>query len=147
MACFFQELASKGEKREMMTSSRFSKTLIAGDMLVWLAFTLGGIAFHHVPGSLLLQAVRIGGPFFLGYFVAALLLGALSSPSRGGGRVRASVGAWSLGTGLGILLRTVVEGRYPVTTFVLITYAFSGFLLLGWRAGYGWLSRSSEDPS
>ncbi len=105
-----------------------------GDALIWLAFTLGGMAFHQVAGSPVMEALRIGGPFFGGYFLAAGLLGAFSPSLRGWALAGSSLKAWGVGTGLGILLRMVVEGRTPVGTFVLVTFAFSGILLLGWRA-------------
>lgn len=113
-----------------------SSALWLGDGLVWLAFTLGGMRFHNVTGSLVGEALRIGAPFLVGYFVSAWLLGALTPTNSGRQFGRSSALAWLVGTGLGVLLRMVVEGRTPVGAFVAVTFAFSGVLLLGWRLLY-----------
>lgn len=119
-----------------------SHALLVGDSLVLLAFTLGGMAFHSVPGTVGSQAARIAAPFFLGYFLVAYLLGALRVGGGGWEFTFRSAGAWLAGIGLGVLLRIALEGRLPVGSFVMVTFAFTGALLLGWRALY-WLVSAS----
>lgn len=118
-----------------------SRPLIVGDSLVLLAFSIGGIAFHDVPGSIPMELARIGLPFAAGYFPAAVLVGGLRrdpSPWRFAG---STVLAWLLGIGLGVMIRTVMNGRAPIPIFFEVTLLFTGLLLLSWRALYWWLSR------
>jgi hypothetical protein len=104
---------------------------------VLLAFSLGGLLFHKVPGPWYAELARIGLPYLLGYFSVARLLGADRRPQDGKFALR-SVTAWALGIGLGVLLRVVVQGRIPATSFVVVTYAFTGLLLALWRGAYCW---------
>lgn len=116
--------------------AKMSLWLLLGDALVLALFSAGGLAFHSVSGAAFVELTRIGAPFALGYFLVAHLLQATrwdAAPARFMGR---SAAAWLLGIGLGILLRIVVEGRVPIASFLAVTYAFTGALLLGWRAVY-----------
>lgn len=115
--------------------------LLVGDALVLLVFSLGGIAFHRVPGSAWLQLWRIGLPFALGYFLVAGMLGALRPTVVGLEFARRSAAAWVVGIGLGVLLRVIIEGRTPIPSFLLVTFLFTGTLLLTWRGLYWSLSR------
>ena len=114
----------------------FSTALLLGDGLALLVFTVGGIVFHHVPGQVLAQAARIGLPFLVGYLLTAFLLGAMRRPASGKLFAARSVLALVAGIALGVLLRMVVEGHPPTVSFVLVTLAFNGSLLMLWRAVY-----------
>lgn len=117
-----------------------------GDGLVLLAFSLGGMAFHRVPGNPLLELVRIGLPFAIGYFVVAYLLGGTRWDASGYRFAGRTLGSWLLGIGLGVLLRVAVEGRPPIFSFVTVTMAFTGSLLVIWRGAYWWVRRSGPTP-
>ena len=122
-----------------------SGALVLGDAAVLLAFCAGGIAFHDTPGSWPLELARIGFPFVLGYYLCAHLTGALLWEPDGRRFSSRTLLAWLTGVGLGILLRVVLEGRFPMPTFVVVTYLFTGALLSLWRAAY-WRSNKEKGP-
>ena len=115
--------------------------LLIGDSLVLLVFSLGGLTFHRVSGSVWIEIARIGLPFVLGYFLVAGILGALRPTTVGKEFAGRSVTAWFVGIGLGVLLRIIIEGRVPIPSFLLVTFLFTGTLLLTWRGLYWRLSR------
>lgn len=107
-----------------------------------IAFSVGGMSFHDTQGPWLLEFFRIGWPFFVGYGLSALLLGAWRVPDFGRNYFRSGTLAWLVGISLGMLLRIVATGRVPITSFIFVTLGFTGVLLLGWRAIYRiWGSR------
>jgi hypothetical protein len=120
--------------------------LLFGDGLVLLAFSLGGMAFHHVPGNPVVELIRIGLPFAIGYFLMAHLLGGTRWDASGRKFAGRTLGSWLVGIGLGVLLRVVVEGRPPILSFVLVTFAFTGTLFVLWHGAYWWVRRLGPTP-
>ncbi len=105
-------------------------------MIVLLLFSLGGMAFHKVDGLWVGQLFRIGWPFFVGYFAAAAIMGAWLPNDFGKRYFQNGTLAWLVGIGLGILLRMISTGRIPLTSFIAVTFTFTGILFLLWRFLY-----------
>ena len=119
-----------------------SAPLVLGDVVILLLFSLGGMAFHKVDGLWVGQLFRIGWPFFTGYIVAAVTLGAWINHDFGKRYFQSGAWAWIVGIGLGILLRVVSTGRVPLTSFIVVTFTFTGLLFLLWRLLYRTIRRS-----
>lgn len=109
---------------------------MAGDLIVLLAFTGLGMAFHHVGGNPLLAFVRIGLPFVAAYTLVALAVGAWQQ-EQSKPWLRAGL-TWLAGIGLGLGLRYLVQGPFAAI-FAQITLAFTGVCLALWRGLYQWL--------
>ena len=126
---------------------KIDKKLLAIDLFVLLAFSAGGVKFHHVGGSVVLQVFRIIWPFAVGFAISGLILKAyLRPPTRAVFLVR-SLFHWLAGMGLGFLLRGVTMGVAPSFLFVKIAMAFTGVTLAIGRglAGAGY-SAQAKDP-
>ncbi len=121
--------------------TKISIALLVGDVTVLSLFTLGGWLFHRVPGMLIPELARIGLPFFVGYFLVAFSIDALKRPVSFVAFWKRTLCAWGIGIGMGIVLRTILEGRPPITSFVYVTMIFTGVLLFAWRCVYWALSR------
>lgn len=132
-----------------MGRNRYRLTLLAGDLSVLLAFTFGGMAFHRSPeGFAAARVLEILLPFAVGYLSAGAALGAFRSPPSGGSFALRSAAAWLVGIVLGVLLRSLLLGRPPILSFVLVTLLFTGVCFGVWRGLY-WLlwGRSEAGPS
>lgn len=119
-----------------------SPPLVVGDLVILLLFSLGGMTFHKVEGLWIGQLFRIGWPFFVGYFAAAVTLGAWRASDFGKSYFQSGASAWLVGIGLGLLLRVVSTGRVPLTSFMVVTFTFTGILFLLWRLLYRTVRRS-----
>lgn len=113
--------------------------LAAGDVVAILLFPLLGRGSHGLDESPALLVARVGAPFVIGWFAAALPLGAYTP-----GLVRTprafmlrSAIAWLLGVVVvGLLLRNTVFGEEFKAPFAGIVSLFTGTFLLGWRGAY-----------
>ncbi len=130
--------------RLLGSTARTSRTvLVLGDVLALIAFAVVGVRNHDLGGGLLLNLVRISAPFLIGWFIAALAVGAYRV-ARDGGRgafMLRSTLAWFLGVVvLGLLLRNTVFGEDFSQVFAIVTAVSTGLFLLGWRAIYALFS-------
>ena len=113
--------------------------LAAGDVAAILMFPLLGRGSHGLEESPALLVARVGAPFVIGWFAAALPLGAykpglLRTPRA---FLLRSAAAWLLGVVVvGLLLRNTVFGEQFKAPFAGIVSLFTGMFLLGWRAAY-----------
>ncbi|MCA5893379.1 DUF3054 domain-containing protein [Isoptericola sp. NEAU-Y5] len=99
------------------------------DLVCVLAFTLVGTANHGSaasPGHVAL----VGVPFLVGLAVGWLATRAWRAPAQ---VWPTGVAVWFATVALGLLLRPVFGGGFAVP-FALVTAAFLGVTLLGWRA-------------
>jgi len=111
--------------------------LAVGDLLALLAFVVLG-ATHHGGNALLLPGRVVGSvlPFWLGWLFAAFVGGlytvdALSSLLRALGW---AAPAWIVAVAIGQAFRsTALFPGNASLVFALVTLAFGGLLLLGWR--------------
>jgi hypothetical protein len=69
-------------------------------------------------------------PLALGWFVVAVATKLYANPSRPWLRLTAT---WGLGMTLALVVRGIVLGRQPVSTFALVLYAFVAIETFGWR--------------
>lgn len=130
--------------------NRISAALIAGDAVVLLAFTLGGMAFHRSPdGFVVARVLEILVPFALSYLGVGLAVGAFDKRTDGKSFSLRSAAAWLLGIPGGMLLRSLFLGRPPLASFLGVTLAFTGLCFLLWRATYwlAWGRRQAAQPS
>ncbi len=122
-----------------MMRNRISSALIAGDAVILLAFTIGGMSFHRSPdGFVLARVLEILLPFALSYLGVAYAVGAFQDRADGKSFALRSAAAWLPGILGGVLLRSLLLGRPPIPSFVGITLVFTGVCFLLWRATY-WL--------
>ena len=108
--------------------------LATGDVTVLTVFAAIGRASHHEALSVL-DALGTAAPFIVGWVAASTLLGgysknAIETP------VKTAASAWITGIPAGLLVRSLLKGHLPETTFVAISMAFTGIFLFGWRSAY-----------
>ncbi len=113
--------------------------LAAGDVLALVAFLIVGLANHDRTSDLLTEGARIGLPFVIGWFTAAVALGAFALWRGPRALMLRSVLAWAIGIALALLLRNTVFGSQFSLVFAIIAYVFTGLFLLGWRGIYAFL--------
>jgi hypothetical protein len=123
----------------------FAWLLVAGDLLVLLAFVLAGQQEHELanannplPGALLTT-----GEFGVAWVVAAIGFNAfrLDNPPALRSLLSRSLSAWLVAAPLGVLLRALVLSRADIpTAFLIVVLGLGGGLLLGWRLlfGFAW---------
>lgn len=102
---------------------------IAADVVVVLAFVLIGRASHH-DGESLAGIAGTAWPFLAGLAIGEVAVRAWREPAA---LVPTGVGVWAATVAGGQLLR-VVSGQGTALAFVLVSMAFLGLLLVGWRA-------------
>jgi FtsH-binding integral membrane protein len=108
-----------------------------------LLFVIIGRARHDAAGGLGLNGVAsTAWPFLAGLLGGWLAVRAWRRPLA---LVPSGVGAWLGAAGLGMVLR-VVAGQGTAAAFVLVTLAFLGLFLLGWRLVFAGLARRRAVP-
>lgn len=113
--------------------------LAGGDIGALTIFATIGRASHHEALSVA-DSLGTAAPFIIGWVGASILLGgygkgALESP------LKTAASAWITGIPTGLVLRSLVKGHVPETTFIAISMAFTGIFLMGWRSAYAkWLA-------
>jgi hypothetical protein len=115
----------------------FALGLAMGDAAAIVAFAAAGVTQHGGdPVGDPAHVLLVAAPFLIGWGLAAFLGGlytrdAITSPRRA---LSWAIPAWVVATLLGHALRStaVFQGGTELT-FVLVTLAFGGVLVLGWR--------------
>ncbi len=108
--------------------------LAAGDVTVLTVFATIGRASHHEALSVL-DSLGTAAPFIIGWVAASTLLGGYSK-SAIETPLKTAASAWITGIPAGLLVRSLLKGHLPETTFVAISMAFTGLFLVGWRSAY-----------
>jgi hypothetical protein len=54
---------------------------------------------------------------------------------------------WVTGIPVGLLLRSILKGHLPETTFIMVSMAFTGVALLGWRSAFARFIATPLDSS
>jgi hypothetical protein len=106
------------------------------DLCCVLAFVIIGRA-SHAKGESLSGIASTAWPFLAGLAGGWLATRAWRRPVA---LVPSGVGAWLGAAGLGMVLR-VVAGQGTAVAFVLVTLAFLGLFLIGWRVAARIVSR------
>ena len=122
--------------------------LAGGDLSVLLVFAAIGRASHGEPlGPADLMGTAL--PFALGWFPAAAALGGFGKAAQGGdvgAAARAALKSWAVGVPLGLALRSLAKGYLPAPTFLGITMAVTGVMLVGWRAALAAATPAAPPP-
>jgi hypothetical protein len=119
-------------------------TLIAGDLVVLLSFVLIGRGSHGLSVADMFAGVWTALPFVLSWFLVAPWLG-LYSPTinrKFANMLPRLLATWLISVPIAHVVRALLLGR-PVPagiplTFVLVSLAYIGGVMLVWRSGYIW---------
>jgi hypothetical protein len=90
-----------------------------------------------------------------GWFTSGAVLGGYGSAAQGGKVGPAALAAaktWALGVPLGVAIRSVGRGYVPAMSFIGISLAVTGVLMVGWRTALaavtpevGWWRAAGQD--
>ena len=112
---------------------------LVGDLLVVLLFVAIGMIQHGTP--LTLQNVfLVGWPFALGVLLGHLAIRAWRAPFR---LWPHGVFVWAITVATTMALRTLFSAGTEVS-FIIVTAAVTGVLMLGWRAIARYLTRGER---
>jgi hypothetical protein len=100
------------------------------DLACLVVFVLIGGNQHGISGGIG-WFLGVLWPLALGWFVAVIVTRLYTNGSRPWLRL---VGTWALGMTIALLLRGLVLGRQPASTFTLVLFGFVAFETFGWRA-------------
>lgn len=118
--------------------ARAVRRFLAGDLLAVLAFVLAGELRHGIdPVAQPLHVAGTAFPFYVGWAVAAPLVGAYAARTLDSRRsaVGLGVGAWVGAVAVGQALRATPWFHGDAApAFVLVSLVVGGVLLGGWRA-------------
>jgi Protein of unknown function (DUF3054) len=123
----------------MPTRDRFFPwILLAGDVLVLLAFVLAGQAEHELTNAdnPLLGIVLTTGEFTIAWIAASVWFDAFEQdhPPSLRAFMGRSLNAWLVAAPLGTLVRALVLGRADIpVAFLIVVFLVGGAMLLGWR--------------
>ena len=119
------------------------RVLVASDVVSYLIFAIGGRMMHSTggPGDWLFNTPRIITPFLVGWFAAAIVLGAYPRSGRIGLRRFAlnSILAALIGNAIGFALRAIVFGDGINWVFVMAALGLTILVVVGLRLLYFWL--------
>ncbi len=101
---------------------------VLADVFFVLAFVVIGRASHHAGGSVA-GVVSTAWPFLAGLAVGEVATRAWRRPTA---LLPTGTGVWLATVGFGQLLR-IVSGQGTDVSFVIVSAAFLGLFLLGWR--------------
>lgn len=126
-------------------TSRLSWQLALGDAIALIAFAAIGRASHGEAAGLAawIQVAETAAPFLVGWFVAALPLGALRPglAARPWALLGRTALAWLIACPLGLALRSVIRQSPILITFAIVTFATVLLIMLAWRGAYALASR------
>ena len=127
---------AKVDKTTLGPSMGLTQKLIlaTGDIASLTIFATIGRASHHEALSVL-DSLGTAAPFILGWVGASSLLGGYSKNAVEA-PLRTAATAWITGIPAGLVVRSLLKGHLPETTFVAISMAFTGLFLMGWRTAY-----------
>ncbi len=95
---------------------------------VLLFVVIGRNAHHHGDG--LAGVWQTAWPFLTGLWIGLITARFWRRPAA---IIPAGLGAWAGAAGAGMVIR-VLAGQGTAAAFIVVTFAFLGLFLLGWRA-------------
>ena len=114
---------------------------LVGDLLVVLLFVAFGLIQHGTP--LTTQNIfLVGWPFALGVLLGHLAIRAWRAPFR---LWPHGVFVWAITVATTMALRTLFSAGTEVS-FIIVTAAVTGVLMLGWRAAALYFTRAERAP-
>jgi Protein of unknown function (DUF3054) len=116
----------------------FPWILLAGDVLLLLAFVLGGQAEHELTNANnpLFGILLTTGEFTVAWIAAGVWFDAFQQdhPPALRAFMGRSLNAWLVGAPLSTLVRALVLGRADIpVAFLIVVFLVGGAMLLGWR--------------
>ena len=124
-------MKAAGRRARRSRALRSPWVLAVGDAAAIVLFAVIGLASHR-EGVTLAGIARNAGPVLAVFFPVALLVGTYRRPG-----LRTLIPAWLIGVVGGVLLRAAILGHgygRRTFTFMGVTLAVTGVLLLAWRA-------------
>ena len=122
--------------------------LAGGDVAVLLLFATIGRVSHGETISLG-AAFGTAWPFIAGCLASGWLLGGYGKAAQGGDTGAAAAAAaktWALGIPAGLLLRSATRGYLPDPSFIAVSMAVNGVLLVGWRSALAAATPQAAEP-
>ena len=116
------------------------KGLLFIDFLVVMIFSLGGIAFHEVEGSILWELFRVSLPFLIGMLMCGWGLGAYDEENDRRQFVKTSGFALIGGLCVSFFLRFCQRGIVPPLSFIIASFVFFFILTAPLKMAYWKLS-------
>ncbi|GAC1509087.1 MAG: hypothetical protein NVS2B16_06980 [Chloroflexota bacterium] len=120
----------------MPPHTRYALMAALGDTAVFALFVLGGHRAHHDSAGGVVEVLGVVLPFLLGWFAAAIALGAYRGDVLTEFRpavVRVAL-AWCVGCVIALFIRSVMEQHVVPASFVVVAFVFNLVLLLLWRS-------------
>ena len=114
------------ERAAVPGTGRSLAPAVVADLVAVLTFAIIGMNTH---GTLLLELGRVAWPFAVGAAAGWLWTRAWRDPAR---IWPSGVAIWLTTVALGMTLRVVAGGSFALS-FLLVTTAFLGVTMLGWR--------------
>ena len=117
-----------------MTGFRYS--LFLSDLALVAAYSLIGIAFHSIQGTLWDEFWRISLPFLIGYLTAGWAAQAYDMCESGKEFARRALWGLSVGLVCSFFLRGMQTGEWPSLPFLLPSVMFFCLWVAVFRWGY-----------
>ena len=118
--------------------------LVTGDLLVLLSFVLIGRQNHALAITNVIATAQTAIPFICGWFLVAPWFGLYKIEiSRTFSKLLPRlVAVWLISVPVGHIIRALLLGRpipagIPIT-FVMVSLAYIGVVMLVWRSTYAW---------
>lgn len=106
-----------------------------GDIGALVTFATIGRMSHGESLSLL-ESFSTAAPFIVGWVGASVLLTGGYGKKSIDAPLKTAAQTWVTGIPAGLLLRSILKGHLPETTFIMVSMAFTGVALLGWRSAF-----------
>ena len=117
-----------------------------GDIGALMTFaTIGRLS--HGESLSIVESLGTAAPFIIGWVGASLVLtggygkNAVTSP------LKTAAQTWLTGIPAGLVIRSLLKGHLPETTFIMVSMAFTGVALLGWRSAFARFIATPLDSS
>lgn len=122
------------------TSRPVTRTvLVAGDVVVFLLFSVWGRASHGMSLGVL-DVLKTAFPFLVAWLVvgAALKAFRLDTARTAAGTVKRVTGIWLVAGVAGLALRALLVGHAIIPSFAIVTLISVWVLLVAWRLAFWW---------
>jgi hypothetical protein len=132
------------ERQASRLDARRIATLALGDFVAFNIVTAIGLLSHGELTGLqrIGEVLQIATPFAAGWFAVAPFVGVFRADVVAQPRrmlLRAAL-AWLIALPIGLLLWSLVRGRWVQPAFAIVTFITNLVVLLGWRGAFAWLA-------
>ena len=117
-----------------------------GDIGALVTFATIGRLSHGETLSVV-ESFGTAAPFIIGWVGASLLLTGAYGKKCVDAPLMTAAQTWVTGIPVGLLLRSILKGHLPETTFIMVSMAFTGVALLGWRSAFARFIATPLDSS